>query len=525
MQLEQKYELLEAVGELRGEQDQTIPAWERSTGKLVFVHLLAGGYNTENNALLTAVGRLSPEHRQHVLAAGDHAGSAYVITDALPWGMSLRNWITNMSPKGEAPPQTPPPAPEASAKVERPVSDASEMSRAGTWRIPAFDAGIKSEPVAPRHPEHTPPAAPKAEPSEAPPTAIYKGPPVPTVSTPAPANPEPAAAPEREPGEFTRLMRAAQSEPGPTLEMPMPAQSGPVASQGEGEFTRLMRAAKVDPSATLEMPGSTPAAPVAPEAKPGEFTQLMRAFKGESAPPPVLPVQPIATPPEPPRVASQVPPPIELPAIPNPQAWQKPADVPITPVGGPEGGSAGEFTDWLQQPLQAPKPKPIPPPPAETPWQFDKPAAPAPPPVQPAPPVSSGRGEFTRMFQTPRTPAAGLPAAPPVPQGEGGFTQLLRTPASPAGGIFERQAPGGSADADLFATPGRGTPNVSGGPSFTQVLAAGTPAPPAAAPPAPAPKEPAPAKPQRSYLPLILILGLLFLVMVALIVILLLGRK
>ena len=76
MQLEQKYELLEAVGELGGTQDQTIPAWERSSGKLVFVHLLAGGYSAEVNAILTAVGRLPPENRQRVLGAGDYSGTA-----------------------------------------------------------------------------------------------------------------------------------------------------------------------------------------------------------------------------------------------------------------------------------------------------------------------------------------------------------------------------------------------------------------------------------------------------------------
>src|SRR5579864_4541048 len=111
MQLEQKYELLEAINDLSGDRDQTIPAWERSTGKQVFVHLLAGGYSSENNAVLTAVGRLSPEHRQHVLGAGDHLGNAYVITDALPWGVSLRKWIERIQAK----PETPTTAPGASA--------------------------------------------------------------------------------------------------------------------------------------------------------------------------------------------------------------------------------------------------------------------------------------------------------------------------------------------------------------------------------------------------------------------------
>ena len=121
MQLEQKYELLEAINDLSGDRDQTIPAWERSTGKQVFVHLLAGGYNSDNNAVLTAVGRLSPEHRQHVLGAGDHLGNAYVITDALPWGISLRQWVAKIQGAPAAPaaaPNAPSAAPSPATKPD-----------------------------------------------------------------------------------------------------------------------------------------------------------------------------------------------------------------------------------------------------------------------------------------------------------------------------------------------------------------------------------------------------------------------
>jgi hypothetical protein len=502
MQLEQKYELLEAVGELTGEQDQTIPAWERSTGKLVFVHFLAGGYKAENNAVLTAVGRLSPEHRQHVLAAGDHAGSAYVITDALPWGVTLRNWITNMSPKEEAPPtapevkvEAPPAAPEVPVKVEAPTPPpaASELARAGTWKIPAFDAAVKSEPVEARQPELTPPAPPKLEPVV-----------TPTSSAAAPA----PAAPEREPGEFTRLMRAGMAEPPASLEIPKPAPSGsPTSGHTPGEFTQMLRAMKPDPAGAVKMP-SSPGPPVTPEAKPGEFTQLLRGLKPE---PPASPVQRSA-PPEAARVADEFIPPIAPPPL---------ADVPLTPDRGAASGQGGDFTNWFQQPLQAPTPKPASPQPAAAaPWQFDTPGASAAPPVAPAPPVRPGQGEFTQMFRPPQTPSPGAPASPPVSQGEGGFTQLLRAPAPPAGGVFVPPAPG-PADADLFKAPGR--ENVAGGPSFTQFLAVSTPTPPApppAAAPKPAAKGPALASPPRSYLPIILIVGLLFVLMIAVILIL-----
>ncbi len=510
MQLEQKYELLEAVGELVGTQDQTIPAWERSSGKLVFVHLLAGGYNGEVNAILTAVGRLPPENRQRVLGAGDYSGTAYVITDALPWGVTLRNWITNMSPKVETP--AAPPAPTIPVTVEAPPAarNAAELTRAGTWKIPAFDSAVKSEPVAPRQPEPPPPAPPpKLDPVVTQPMAINAG----------------AVVPEKEPGEFTRLMRAGMAEPAASLEMPKPAPGGSAAEERDtGEFTQMLRAVKPDPMATAQIPGAPTAAPAAADAKPGEFTQLLRAFKRESPSAPVLPVPGSATPPV--RSADQIIPPIDAPPKPMVTARQEIPDVPMTPARAAES-SPGDFTNWLQQPVGGPSPKPSappPPPPVEAAWQFDPPAAPAPPPIQPAPAAKQGPGAFTQMFQTPRTPAPAAPAAPPISHEEGGFTQLLRAPASPAGGIFEPPRPGGPADADLFKTPGQGASNVAGGPSFTQFMAVSTPTPPAApaaAPPAPAPapKEPPLDKP-RSYLPLILILGVLFLLTVALVLVL-----
>jgi hypothetical protein len=177
MQLEQKYELLEAVTEISDDRDQTIPAWERSTGKQVFVHLLAGGYSAENNIVLTAVGRLSPEHRQHVLGAGDHIGNAYVITDALPWGMSLRKWIESIYAKPPAqPPAVQAPNTPVGNASKPDASDAAKLTRAGTWRIPAFNPGAKSTPVEPVPPAHTPvPAATEETTGHAGPSVADRG--------------------------------------------------------------------------------------------------------------------------------------------------------------------------------------------------------------------------------------------------------------------------------------------------------------------------------------------------------------
>ena len=469
MQLEEKYELLEAVGEISG-RDRTIPAWEKSTGKQVFVHLLAGGYSAENNLVLTAVGRLSAEHRQHVLGAGDHLGNAYVITDALPWGVPLRNWIEKIRGQAEAPA----PAPAASNAV----LDESKLARAGTWRIPAFNPVSKLEPAEPQPREHTPPSPPKLDPDV-----------IETAAMERPGQDLPAAAPEKEPGEFTRLLRTGGAELPAAPKTPVPAPSGSPAS--EGEFTRLMRTGKPDPLATAEMPGSALATPVASDTQPGEFTQLLRGLKPASAPTPAAPAQPATTPQATPRRADEIITPIQAPAKPN------------TPFGQASA-------------------------PAESPWQFDIPSAPAPPPVQPAAQRGQGQGAFTQMFQgqpePPRAPSPGLGAPPPVPQAEGEFTRMMRTPTSPAGGVFAPPVRSGPADADLFAKPGQAVPGAKGEPSFTQVINARNPAPPAAAASTPAPKEAAPAKSQPPYLILILVLGLVAVLMIALILILWLGR-
>ena len=122
MQIEDKYELLEAVTGLGGTEDITVPAWEKSTGKLAFVHILAGGYNQETKALLISIGTLGPEDRQHVLGAGDYSGSPYVVTDALPW--------ERRSETG-----SPPAARSRPSSSGRPIRSSSRKPECGRFRF------------------------------------------------------------------------------------------------------------------------------------------------------------------------------------------------------------------------------------------------------------------------------------------------------------------------------------------------------------------------------------------------------
>ncbi len=69
MPIEDKYELLEPLTEVGGVQDVTIPAWEKASGRLVFVHILSGGYAAETSQVLSVIGKLPPEHKQHVVGA------------------------------------------------------------------------------------------------------------------------------------------------------------------------------------------------------------------------------------------------------------------------------------------------------------------------------------------------------------------------------------------------------------------------------------------------------------------------
>jgi len=161
------------------------------------------------------------------------------------------------------------------------------------------------------------------------------------------------------------------------------------------------------------------------------------------------------------------------------------------PVAAPQP-SASEFDRMMQAGQFAEAP------PREV--RLPGPAAPPPPPGRPM----QAPGEFTRMFATEPEPSESLaaPAPPPAPLPQGGA----------ATGAFSRRS---------VPAP----PRAPSGPSeFTQMFAAGPPAAPAKTPaPAPAPAPPAP-KADKSYLPLVLILGGFFLLVVIVILVFVLMR-
>jgi hypothetical protein len=500
----EKYELLALRG---GDHEIALPGREISSGRDVLVHLLAAGYTPENLELLAAIDKLPAEHQRRVLDRGDHEGIPYVITEVLAGTLKLREWLA--AAKSEAPS----PAPVKSS------------AQRGVWRVPAAvgappkSAAPASEPEEFRRlfePVKEPEQVRRPPTQDELPTAQIV---VPRLDQMAPATPVAMQAPapaEPEPGEFTRIMRSPAAPPLVPPTAPPAAMQAPAPAEPEpGEFTRILRSAAAPPAP----PAATPAVtrvPAPPAPEPGEFTRILRS----TAPP----EPPVATAAAPQAPAPAAPEPgeftrmfqTEAPDAPRPSmsgADQFGIPAPPAPTQTPRSAGPGEFTRMMQSPL-APeplrsRPAAAPPPSAS---EFDRmmqagqfteapppevrlpdPAAPPPPAARPM----QAPGEFTRMFATEPEPSESLaaPAEPQAPLPQGGA----------ATGAFSRRS--------LSAPP----PAPAGSSEFTQMFAARPPATPAETP-APAPAPPAP-KAEKSYLPLILILGGLFLLVVIVVLI------
>lgn len=448
-----------------------------------------------------------------------------------------------------------------------------------------------------------------------------------------PAAPPAALAAEPEPGEFTRMFQAVKEpKPGfpsapkpddlPVAAVPMPKldqpaaeisaapPTSPAAGPEPGEFTRMLRAAALPPPAVT--PAEEPTAPAAgPE--PGEFTRMLHAAAAPPAiaTPSVTPtaqsrttraaaLSPAVTPaaiqsatsadPEPPASpvafstsatmpaeASAVPeirsgaaplpaatpaaPPAPIPAEPEPGEFTRllravappplvvtPSETPAATTAGPE---PGEFTRMFQAPTpagQAPAktssspPAPRPTAPGEFTRMMQSPLAAEPLRAQPAAAPAQSASEFTRMMQAGRlndapafqAPLPGPAATPPppsrAPQTPGEFTRMFATDPRASDNLAMPAAPqapmpqGGLATGAFSRRAASTPPPVASGPSeFTQMFAA-PPQADAALAPAPKPAAPPAPKAEKSSLTLILVLAGLFLLVVIVIVVFALTR-
>jgi hypothetical protein len=310
----------------------------------------------------------------------------------------------------------------------------------------------------------------------------------------------------------------------PVTPVETPAVRPPVVKKSTGEFTRFLRAYDPPKAHPLGTAPEKPAAPALPGESsagkaPGEFTRRVLAYQPAPAPAvaaaeprarqaeqtPVLkpqapPPAPVAEPEPKPMAANPVvaaspePPPAHVPA---PRAENREAvAIPRQSQGGTD-----EFARFLERPLPGTAPAPAPD--DDLSFLFGSPGASAP----------SGRAHSRYA-----PPGANLPPpeAPPASPAVDGFTELL-------GGSVAQQPDHPRGATGAFATPSPAAPPARSGPSeYTCIIAAPRPAAVAPRPAAPAASKPAAAAPKAttSYLPLILILGAVFLFAVILIVVL-----
>jgi hypothetical protein len=492
-----RYELVKLVN--NGE-PKTFQAREIESGRLVLLHLWSMGALSAPPPLLMRMRELLRTDPARVvgrlLEVQESSEPPYAITVMEEPFTNLEAWLGGLGgPAAYAPPAapaafSPPPAAAAPPPFSPPPATPAQPAAAppGTGEFTRmFQGSIAPPPAGAAAP--TPAAAPPF--SAPPPPPAFSAPaqvPPPAFSAPAqPPAPAPAAAPAKEPGEFTRLFQAP----------PVPARE----------------------SAFGPTPGATPAAPAPPpaaapgERTPGEFTMFLGGSPG-AAPTPASPPQP-----EPPFAFTPAPPPPSPPPFPPPQQ--------------PSTGSPGDFASLFGTP-PAPAPAAAPaPPPAPSPMQpppraqkttedefakfFGQPygasrlpvedierGTAAPPPMAPSSKPFSGPSEFTMQFGRGAEPDGMMPPPPAHAPVDSGATGLFSS--------GEVQAPPMAAE-PVRSGPGEFTRIIQGRPEGGAPAAAGgsyMPAPPSATP--------APAPPKRSKMMPIL-LGVLSFVVIALVIV------
>lgn len=343
--------------------------------------------------------------------------------------------------------------------------------------------------------------------------------------TPAPAAPTSSEPAPQELGEFTKMFQAG----GPPASEPLPKEppAAPATVESGGEFTRMFQTGAMTPvpPAPVTAPPPSPA-PAADGG--GEFTRMFQA--GGSPPPPPAAPPPasstVATPPEPAGEFTRM--------------FQS---------GGMPAQPARSSTDRFSSPPAAPTPAAQPPAHQEA-GEFTRMFNAPPPPVSPATPhaaPTSGAGEFTRMFESPLSPAPiGPTQGPPDPFGGakgtitppqaapvGEFTKMFGAKdlppqrATPIGPPLP-PPPGSAGATNVFKTmdsaggfpaappQGGGYAPSTGSADFTRMMASpsgGILAEAAAAP------EPEKKSAFRTYLPLIIIFGILLVLLIVILIV------
>ncbi len=141
MSFYQRFELLEP---LPSQDVKMFKGREIATGQPIVAHLMVAGRTPENEALLAQVAKLAPPFASHVRDVGEHEGTPYVVTDVLPGGIGLREYVRTAVAATPRVPAPAPPPPQAT----RP--DPAPFTRVGMWRVPARPGEQKPAPEAPK---------------------------------------------------------------------------------------------------------------------------------------------------------------------------------------------------------------------------------------------------------------------------------------------------------------------------------------------------------------------------------------
>ncbi len=271
---------------------QTFRASDPANGRDVFVHRVASNDPAAQQLALLLSSALirSGKARRLVLDVVEEDGFAHVVTDTEHQCLLLREWLQfEINQAGGSEPASRPSAPPPAAPAPAPAPIATAAPAAKPNGAPT-----------PPPPAAAPAPAPKQEPGEF--TRMFmaaQGGPAPAQATPAPAQatPAPPAQPlaKAPPVEaLTEPAIAAAPEPVKAASA-VRETAAPAPDKQPGEFTRMFMAAtsaaekEVRPPAPPTPPSMPAPATPQPESRPGEFTRFFQSGVGmdaKSAPPP-----------------------------------------------------------------------------------------------------------------------------------------------------------------------------------------------------------------------------------------------
>src|SRR5580704_12335777 len=130
MSFDQRFQLTGRIADSRGSADHALAGKEIAPGRSVTIHLLAGGHNPANEALMAEIAALPPEYQVCFVETGDQNGTLYVVTDAQAGNPPLRQWMTGVKARIAAEKQANP----------------NDLTRVRAWKIPTW-AGAGQAPV------------------------------------------------------------------------------------------------------------------------------------------------------------------------------------------------------------------------------------------------------------------------------------------------------------------------------------------------------------------------------------------